>query len=445
MEIDDINKQNEKGWTALNLAVFNSLDNIAIDLIKKGADPNITEYEHNISPIYGAIRKNNKILINALLEIPNIDVNIQYTNGDTPVAEAIYKGLWEEVELMLKTADVNIYNVYSQTVFSLLVVHAPKELIVKAKNPDYNIQDNYGITPLHYLINKYYDSLEYFNLSSHNLDINIKDLNGNTPLSIAEDKDYLIQVAKKYSVNKIILDKDETVEYSTFTGSVVNMLSGLIYLQKNKEITTSFYHLFDSGEKPSLNVFIAWDNPEIYIPPKIDEMKKFASRFLVIPLLINIRNFQHVNVIIFDSKEKTIERFEPYGYVPHYTNCYNPDLLDKALKSELNIDGYTYLRPKDYQNIISFQSFETFENNKHDGEIEGYCTLWSIWYPYYRAKIELSAKELNKELVFAIRYSSNFRTTIRNFSKNITDISDAVLKDELIKNPKMNVLFRNYQ
>lgn len=494
MELDgiDINRQDELGWTALNLSIRYFLNDTALALIGKGADPNIVEYRYNTCPMYEAIRLSNRVLINALLEMPNIDVNIQYYDGDSLVAKATYDGLWEEVELMLKTADVNIYNTYSQTVFALLITRAPKELIKMAKNPDYNIQDNYGMTPLHYLIDAFDDSIEYFNLSAQLIDINIKDLNGDSPLSLITNKNYLIQEAKKAYLDelrkypnvweydwqnkcsltdkcprldkeilinsipnranrvKIILNEDEAVEYGTFVGSVIDIFSGLIYLQRNKKVTTSLPWL-DSSEN---DVNIIWDNMRIHYPPELEEMKKFSTRFLIIPLIIISGQNNHANIVIFDAIRKTIERFEPYGY-SSFTNIYNPDLLDDLLENELMINGYTYLRPKDYQNSVSFQDFDSYENNSYIGDPDGYCALWSIWYPYYRTSVELSAKELNKELVITIRSSlSKFRTIIRNFSKNITDIRDEALQrhnltiNSYMNNPdqiKLDKLFSHYK
>ena len=81
---------------------------------------------------------------------------------------------------------------------------------------------------------------------------------------------------------------------------------------------------------------------------------------------------------------------------------------------------------------IGFQTFEGVEiqTNTFIGDPNGFCTLWCIWYLDYRLHYsELSPKKIVEKLIKTIRLESlSFRTVIRNYSKNITDLRDIYLE-----------------
>lgn len=84
----------------------------------------------------------------------------------------------------------------------------------------------------------------------------------------------------------------------------------------------------------------------------------------------------HINVLIFDTHKKEVERYEPHGYetIVNLTNI--DDLLLNKLKTEL---GYKYFKPVDFCPYFSLQYLHSNTSNKKY-EDKGYCTVWSTWY-----------------------------------------------------------------
>ena len=87
-------------------------------------------------------------------------------------------------------------------------------------------------------------------------------------------------------------------------------------------------------------------------------------------------NLLHANLLIYDHKNKIIERFEPYG------KCYNI-YIDNILEEELTWNtNYKYIKPKDYLPYSGFQTISDENNitNLKPGDFGGFCLAWCIWY-----------------------------------------------------------------
>ena len=90
----------------------------------------------------------------------------------------------------------------------------------------------------------------------------------------------------------------------------------------------------------------------------------------------------HANILVYDFKNMTIERFEPYG---------NSELIDSELDNVLEEEltwntGLKYIRPKDYLPYTSFQliSNELSPTNQKPGDFGGFCLAWCTWYLEHR-------------------------------------------------------------
>ena len=185
------------------------------------------------------------------------------------------------------------------------------------------------------------------------------------------------------------------------------------------------------------NFEINWSYQKLIIPTYFNfELKKKIKNggYLVIPLGIETSFGSHANILFYDIKKKRIERFEPNGANYPKDFNYNPKLLDQLLESKFKYfdNQIIFIKPQEYLPIIGFQLLENIETEKckRIGDPNGFCGVWCIWWIYHKMKnLSITSKELAEQLIITIKYQNiSFKTIIRNFSKNITDIRDTFLK-----------------
>ena len=259
-----------------------------------------------------------------------------------------------------------------------------------------------------------------------------------------------------FKINKKCIDiigissNDKVSELCSFVGVTLDILVGLIYLlDKYKDacstITSNFINNDDLcnyytniGIKTStkcefLNFEIVWIYKKLFFSENfIENFKKCKSRFIIIPLGIELKIGSHANYLIYDRKTNEIERFEPYGSEPPHGFNYDADLLDNILAFKFNeIDSkIKYIEPNKYLHKIGFQYHDIYEPKTGKiGDPSGFCALWSIWYADNRLKYpDIDRKSLVKKLVKEIKIKNvSFKNLIRNYSTTITDLRDKVL------------------
>ena len=80
-----------------------------------------------------------------------------------------------------------------------------------------------------------------------------------------------------------------------------------------------------------------------------DYCNNIKTRFIIFSLfIINEKcDFGHFNVLVYDTKYKSLERFEPYGFEVD-KKFYNPFFLDKTIKNFFGDTIKEYFTPKDF-------------------------------------------------------------------------------------------------
>ena len=561
--IKNINAKTLTGDTVLHYACSYQLYDIIKLLLDAGADPNISESEHELYPIFYSIIQNDIDIVKLLIKT-KFNPNNQDNNGNTIIHYAIiynHVGILDFIfdyyqiqkydfnyienisaHVTSKdgkvsgkpnsyTIDPNLVNIDGLTILHLLLYNYKDiyDTYIKKilSGANINYQDNSGNTIGHLLIeNSQWKKFEpilvnkTFNIYiKNNLGKNIMDMvhvnkrddflnmiitsyfnylktkntewlldwqnkcgiipenNSDILLDATQCKKYIresilsnkLSIPQKANKQIITLDLDKMVQFTTFTGSLLDMICGFAYLvQKYKYATTIFNTRpgpygpeFDNYNK-SLEVSpesdqylihfeIRWLFQQLFFPPDFEKnLKEIIMsnkyRYIVIPIGILLSNGNHSNTLIYDIENKIIERFEPHGSGYPYQFNYNPDLLDELLRTKINniINNIyrdlnatrsnitiTYIRPNMYLPKIGFQTFDNIEAhlNKNIGDPNGFCTLWCIWYLDFRLKhIEMAPHKIIKKLIKQIRLNNlSFRDTIRNFSKKITDIRDTYL------------------
>ena len=524
-----INTNTNSGETTLHIACNLQNYEICKLLLENGANPNIQDYEHEITPIIYAITLKDINILNLLLKY-NADINMQDYYGNTPLHYVILEDNIELFDYLMKlNVNVNIYNIESKlplhlvfekygknteyyisklleksdinlqnnignTVMHLLVAlniwDKYKDILIK-KNMDIYLKNNMGKIVLSYVSDKYKSKFIdivinsfIYRLKNENIewalnwenicakekltddDIKIlkKNINGKVETDICkqivkkfiEENQQSIPIHKKIDID-IQIKNNKCIQFTTFTGITLDILVGLIYLcnkhnsicpllSENFEYNTDlnkYYNslgLYNNSIINYLNFEIVWVYHKMFYPTNFDEKFKKCilnkkSKYIIIPIGIELVNGSHSNYLIYDINKNEIERFEPNGYHNPYKLNYNPYLLDKLLEKKFKqIDNnIIYFKPKDFLPKIGFQSLDATESSKFKkiGDPGGFCAAWTIWYVDMRlSNPTIERKELIEEIIKKIKkYNFSFKNIIRNYTVKITNLRDEILKE----------------
>jgi glutaredoxin 3 len=149
-------------------------------------------------------------------------------------------------------------------------------------------------------------------------------------------------------------------------------------------------------------------------------VKDKTKRFILIPFGFNCYKSGHANMIIYDKKFKSMERFEPHG--ERTGQCNPPDLDKRILSIFRKYMGYDfikdYYKPLQFCPKISFQTLQSRENQKKPGDPAGFCSAWTVWYSEIRlANPDIDRNELVKRSLDYLRKNPRSLTTyIRNYA-----------------------------
>jgi hypothetical protein len=257
---------------------------------------------------------------------------------------------------------------------------------------------------------------------------------------------YKSQPIYKQDDNKVSITFDPYSHYTLFKARILDICIYFIYLKETYEqlfvpsmksymlsdIYSDFSYPLNSAfiEKPFFPWFIAYyTEDKYYIHPYLNnlinaERRKNNKRFAVLFLSIIYPDTLHANIILYDFKNMTIERFEPYGGNITFNNIQD---IDKILDEELTWNtGFTYLQPSKYLPDIGFQilSHEQYIYNKKTGDPEGFCLAWCLWFIETKMKNQnIISKELVLKVINRIKKSEvKFNEYIRNYSNKINNI-----------------------
>lgn len=498
----DPNIQDIVGNTVVHYAVSeNNLESLTIIVGRiytnsiKTVNLNLWNFDGKI-PLLIALEINPQNLTEYIdLLLNNSNVNIQDNNGNTCLHFICFKNLWKEYrqQLIKKRLDAFIPN---------------KKNIRPIDTIDEKDIDNFIDT----LVDSYLYRLrnanvywfeEWQNMCKKELYYNvmsdkekellpyidpkiIKDLSENTidvcrvivrNKIMAIYKKNATSCSKPYPVKRgylcLSIVEGQNINICTFTGSTLDILIGLIYLlKKHTDACSTFSKNFSENKElckfyksigiimntrcEFLNFEIVWVHNKLYLVENfvynfrrcIDRNDK---RYVIIPVGIEMRQGNHANYLLYDKKNKEVERFEPHGSSVPLGLQYNPSLLDDILEvrfKEIDND-IKYIRPKDYLPKIGFQLLDIYERNKKKiGDPGGFCALWTIWYVDMRLTYkEMSRQTLVKKMIQTIKSQNiSFKNLIRNYAINILDIRDKILnKANLDINDWLNDSYTEHQ
>ena len=290
-------------------------------------------------------------------------------------------------------------------------------------------------TALFYLIK--YPIEKYFKyIKNKQLNVLQKNNKDMTVLDIAPEEwaEELIKLNKYKEDNTIELDLKKYQHQTKFTATLTDIKIYFIYLSKKyKNLYIPKISNLNTNHK-DYSWIINYEKNKIDIHPNLNMCINNIRRtneyeYIVLFLSQTLdNNLKHANIILYDFKNLSIERFEPYGDDGIESEI--DDILDEELSWNT---GMTYLRPNVYLPKPGYQLLSNENNiyNQKVGDFGGFCLGWCIWYIEHRIKnnnidsITLNKKTLEKLL----RLDDSLNEFIRNYSNKLFDEKYKILKN----------------
>jgi hypothetical protein len=163
-------------------------------------------------------------------------------------------------------------------------------------------------------------------------------------------------------------------------------------------------------------------------PDIFDIFKTCEKRFIFIPIIVyeNSGLESHANILIYDTKTKELERFEPHGNKfrgkKDYADWNKLDFEIEYVFLNNGIEIKKYYKPLDFCPRLGFQSLE--RDDVIESDPAGFCKTWIIWYLELRLKNpDISREKVISGSIQKIKQDpTGFKSFIRNYSKFIRDI-----------------------
>jgi ankyrin repeat protein len=459
-----INMQEIEGNTLLHLSIIENNHEITNEIMTHFGDSidyNITNKSGNtaLHIIFQKIISNDTNIDNYNMSVflTNTNINIQNNSGHTCWHYLIKLDVFANFTDILTKKKNNIFVLNKKNM-------SPYDLL-NSKNQHFaNFQNMIAESYYHTLINNTGKTW------MSDIDIKCASNNYNKQKCLSLIKKYIFEEKKSYpaSKKKYCIDIVSEVDNSpnNFTGISLDVLTSYIYLLKHYETLSSSIgenfksnihvsNLYTSmGVEKNLsfdyqNFEILWVFMKLVFPTTLEQhMKEFIEnkdkKILAIPLGIDMELGAHSNIIIIDKTFKTIERFEPNGAQEPYRLNYNGNVLDFSLSKYFSnhFQKYEYLKPKDTQEIIGFQTLEMQENAKKKkiGDPEGFCVGWCLWYLVQRLTYLVHPCELSLKLKINIKGKNlSFKDLIRSFMNTVLSERNSLLEElELDVNDVVN-------
>jgi len=489
INFDNINS--DLGINALHQSIIFDNFDLFKKLLTKNININTSDFYGNTPLHYILIDKR----INFLEEFfknQEIKFNLSNINGDIPLHILLESDIIEDIDQtiinkIILESDLNIQNNQGVTCLMLII---RKNLLNKLnsllilKPLNFFIEDNdlnqikLSDEILDILVDSYYNQIkinkkelleDWEKLCSDDLFEKLKKIivdksgaKNSEALCKSKIKDVIVKDKRslpKIQTINLYFDNGIFINNCFYTGSPLDIMFGLYLLNQDfkskgldvvldypltinsplenyyKKIGLDYPYKLDFS-----NIEIIWSYQKIFFPSYFDdELKKIikTTNYICIPIGIETSVGSHANILFWDVKNKTIERFEPNGsHYPIGLN-YNPILLDTLIENKFKQfeENIIYYPPYKFLPSIGFQILENLETPKCKkiGDPNGFCGVWCVWWVYQRMlnidNPKLSIETICGELIKWIKFDNqSFKTIIRNFSKKITQNRDIYLK-----------------
>lgn len=434
----ELNLKDDKSAGLLLHAIGNNNEDLLKYLIKRNIDIDYHTFYHTdnslllslVTDILNNQFKLSKIMINELFKINPEFLKKNNRFLDNPLHTLFYIRMnrMKQVVSAEKIKNIN----YSPDF----------ELLKYSTSEDWNQLNIEKLTPFHLITNLDFDVYSKF-FEKSNLQIAKSVLDD---IKDHEDKKWVKLFEKldeyKEPKNDINLSVDEYSHYTIFQATFKDVGIFSIYLSdtysdllvpnlqsyqlKNITFDGSFPFSDSIVEKePIFPWIISYHNEnEYHIHSYLNNIinanrRNGNKRFATVFLSLIYEKVLHANLIVYDFKNMTVERFEPYGNTMQLDGS-----IDEVLEEELTWNtGLKYIKPSDYLPVAGFQTVSDESNpiNKKSGDFGGFCLAWCLWYLETRMKNpDVSSKILVDKVINKIsKLDIKFSEYIRNYSNKI--------------------------
>jgi hypothetical protein len=249
------------------------------------------------------------------------------------------------------------------------------------------------------------------------------------------------------NIYKLDLLRKPKTEFTKFMADTNSLFIYVIYLlkrYKNLTIPVSHKRTFLDDSNISLVLFhenviqelqpmwmIFWESRNKYfIHPDLNKYinKVKKERYIFIFLSIYSSKILHANILLYDTKNKTIERFEPYGDTIQIDSG-----LDELLKNKLT-EGTKYKYKPSRLSLSTGLQLIADENNLNNlkkGDFGGFCLAWCIWYAEMRINNDVDDLPI-KIMKYMLNNKIKFVDFIRNYSNYLDSYRLSILKENNI-------------
>lgn len=305
-----------------------------------------------------------------------------------------------------------------------------------------NIQTDYNIAKIK-LIHKYIKRSKILTkLSRSNVDpnmfISINDF-------LAKEKS-LGNEAEKGDINYSLYSPDNLIIFMHLLMKDIKFDN--IVCELNNIYIKYFNPIHKGNYECHKNSFIYnMDRDEIIIPLNLkDEILKCSNKKRFIYIYMGILwvegTFGHANILLIDTINKTIERFEPYGKnlptdkIKTYQQSFDKKFSQKTLDN-LNLHNYKYISPEIFIPNKSLQQ----KADAYNGMCVTYCMIYlqlRIMNPDLDRKIiikYLLSKSSNEIVDIILRYAKYIENTLKDNSSYVNNYFNNFFNNEC---PKQN-------
>lgn len=473
--IEDIDFEKPKLQPVL-ISAIESNNKIAEDFIKKNKGLDIKNSDF-LLPINIASKLNNNEIVKLILEL-NPDITYGGIDNEfLPINIAINNKNIDLLKILMpKIKDFSTIDKYKNTyihyiIFQLINNNLIDIDIVKffIKNSDLDYPNIDNVTP-QYLLNelistkKYYKSKIKLNKKRKmdlalKIDINIIENNkkfnsGLFNSDIIHNMLYILYIINKY---KNIGIPTEKFNKKSYTEDLLKIKMQNIPYDKYYKIIYDYISDGTAYLYQMLPSVILWRNKNLYyIHPRIElileNLFKSKKRFYMIKITLLVSSqYTHANILLIDSENFTVRRFEPYGISDVNDEIFLDRLLGELI-SKIFKKKIKYYRPGDYLSGLRFQSISNDGDTtvKKMGDPGGYCLAWCLWY----IELKLNNPDVEEEELLKLaseKILKKYKKTenpylyfIRDYARHLNDEKDQILlKLKIPRNEIYDIEYKN--